>query len=72
MNYGYGTVMLSSITLVNPVTALEVFTLLGFSAVMGRLIAIWLLEVYPDVSIHDDGDYKMLDGNELTIVSLKR
>lgn len=55
MNYGYGTVMLSSITLVNPVTALEVFTLLGFSAVMGRLIAIWLLEVYPDVSIHGDG-----------------
>jgi hypothetical protein len=48
MNYGYGTVLLSGTTLVSPKNALAVICLLGFSGVLARLIAIWVLEVYPD------------------------
>lgn len=64
MNYGYGTVMLSSMTLVGPTQALKIFTLIGFSAVTGRLIAIWLLEVFPDGPT-DDGGYTAMDGMKM-------
>jgi hypothetical protein len=64
MNYGYGTVMLSGMTLVNPVVALRIFTSIGFSAVMGRIIALWLLEVYPDVPIYEAVDSEPIRKDE--------
>jgi hypothetical protein len=50
MNYGFGTVMLSGTSLVSPVNGLTVFCLMGFSSMSSRLLAIWLLEVFPEVS----------------------
>jgi hypothetical protein len=59
MNYGYGTVMLSSMTLVNPVIALRIFTEIGFSAVGARIIALWVLEVYRDVPIYESANTEL-------------
>ena len=68
MNYGYGTLQFSGFTLVGPFFAIRTFTLIGFSSLISRLIAIWLLEVYPDVRIGDgDGEGRggVLEGIEL-------
>lgn len=51
MNYGYGTLQFSGFTLVAPYFAMRTFTLIGCSALVSRLIAMWLLEVYPDVPV---------------------
>lgn len=51
MNYGYGTVILSATTLVTPTNALMVFFLIGFASMSSRLLAIWLLEVFPEVPV---------------------
>lgn len=51
MNYGYGTVILSGTTLISPVNALTVFCLMGFTSMSARLLAIWLLEVFPEVPV---------------------
>ena len=48
MNYGYGTLQFSGFTLVGAYFAIRTFTLIGFSSLVSRLIAIWVLEVYPD------------------------
>jgi len=49
MNYGYGTVILSGMMLVNPYFALRTFILLGFLALIAKLVALWVLDIYPDV-----------------------
>jgi hypothetical protein len=54
MNYGYGTVMLSGTSLVDPVNALKVFCRLGFAGLGSRLIAIWVLNVFPDVRVIEE------------------
>ena len=66
MNYGYGTVMLSSTTLVSPDYALGVFCLMGFASMGSRLLAIWLLEVFPEVPVPERRVIIMdhLKGNE--------
>lgn len=55
MNYGYGTVMFSGTSLISPANGLMVFCLIGFASMSARLLAIWLLEVWPEVAIDDDG-----------------
>lgn len=69
MNYGYGTVMLSSMTLVGPTQALKIFVMIGFSAVTGRLIAVWLLEVYPDGPAKAEGGYTVVDGIKMVTLN---
>lgn len=56
INYGYGTLMFSGFTLVGPTNSIRVFTLVGFSSLVSRLIAIWLLEVYPDEKVSEQGE----------------
>lgn len=51
MNYGFGTVMLSATTLINMTSALSIFWELGLSGLAGRLIALWVLQVYPDIPL---------------------
>lgn len=51
MNYAYGTLLFSGFTLVAPYYAMRTFTLIGFSSLVSRIIALWLLEVYPDVPV---------------------
>jgi hypothetical protein len=48
MNYGYATVMLSSTTLVSYQNGLRVFYQMGLCGLVGRLVALWVLKVYPD------------------------
>lgn len=55
MNYGYGTVMLSGTSLVSPANSLMVFCLMGFASMSSRLLAIWLVEVWPEVPVEDSG-----------------
>ena len=55
MNYGYGTVMLSGTSLVSPSNSLMVFCLMGFASMSSRLLAIWLVEVWPEVPVEENG-----------------
>jgi hypothetical protein len=48
MNYGYGT------SLVSPENGLAVFCLMGFASMSSRLLAIWLVEVWPEVPVEDN------------------
>ncbi|KAE9380919.1 hypothetical protein N431DRAFT_459831 [Stipitochalara longipes BDJ] len=50
MNYGYGTVMLSSTALVSPPNGLMVFCLIGFASLCSRLLALWILQVEPETT----------------------
>ena len=61
LNYGYGTVILSGTTLVNPFFAFRFVALVGVSSILGRLIALWLLSVYPGCKI----DVYRLNGDEM-------
>lgn len=45
--------MLSGMQLVHPQYGLKVFCLMVFAAVASRLVAIWLLEVWPEVPVKD-------------------
>jgi hypothetical protein len=56
MNYGFGTVMLSGTSLVSPRSGLSVFCLMGFSSMSSRLLAIWLLEVFPEVEEKEEDE----------------
>jgi hypothetical protein len=51
MNYGYRTVVLSGMMLVNPYMALRTFVLVGLSGLIAKLVTLWLLTLYPDVEI---------------------
>ena len=51
MNYAYGTLLFSGFTLLAPHYAMRTFTLIGFSSLVSKIIAIWLLEVFPDVPV---------------------
>jgi hypothetical protein len=51
MNYGYETVVLSGMMLVNPYMALRTFVLVGLSDLIAKLVTLWLLTLYPDVEI---------------------
>lgn len=64
MNYGFGTLQFSGFTLVGPFFAIRTFTLIGCSSLISRLIAIWLLEVYPDVDV-EGGKDGAIEGIEL-------
>lgn len=62
MNYGYGTAIFSGTSLVSPLNGLTVFCLMGFSSMSSRLLAIWILEVVPEVAAEDAGTL-MVDMN---------
>jgi hypothetical protein len=49
MNYAFGTVILSGMTLVNPHIAQRITLLMLLSGLVAKVIALWLLDIYPDV-----------------------
>jgi hypothetical protein len=49
MNYGYGTVALSGMMLINPYYALRTFVFVALSSLLAKISALWLLAIYPDV-----------------------
>ncbi|KAF1849573.1 uncharacterized protein K460DRAFT_119 [Cucurbitaria berberidis CBS 394.84] len=49
MNYVYGTVILSGMMLVNPYIALRTVAVIGLSGLLAKLIAMWLLTIFPDI-----------------------
>lgn len=51
--------MFSGFTLVGPTNSIRVFTVVGFSSLVSRLIAIWLLEVYPDERLPGDREVEI-------------
>jgi hypothetical protein len=48
--------MLSGTSLVSPRSGLSVFCLMGFSSMSSRLLAIWLLEVFPEVEEKEEDE----------------
>jgi len=54
VNYGYGTVILSAMTLVSTQNALGVFATMGVMSLGARLITIWLVDIFPELQV-DEG-----------------
>jgi L-lactate permease len=48
MNYGYGTVLLSGMMLVNPYMAFMMFVSVSLSSLIGKLVTLWLFTLYSD------------------------
>jgi hypothetical protein len=65
MNYGFGTAILSGMMLINPYIALRTFILIGLSGMVAKLIALWLLSVYPDIETRgkEEAEKQMLPNN---------
>jgi hypothetical protein len=64
MNYGYGTVALSGMMLINPYKALITFVLVALSSLLAKLMALWLLSLFPDVETWQVGRAVGVKGGE--------